>query len=330
MNSKLKRLVGCLFLTTVWVGWVEGYTGRARAQGLPPLYADTPVALVPKQQIATFPVHTFLESVVVHDDGTLLISSHEDGRILRMTPSGESEVYATIPGKAVGLVLTSAGEVLVSAWDANGVPTVFYISAQGTVMPLLTLPDAMFLNGMTHLEGDRYLIADSYRGAIWDLNLADKQARIWLEYPLLARKTPDSPIPGVNGLKIWNGVLYASNSDQAHIVRIPIEPNGMAGQPEVFVANTQVDDFAFDQTGNLYGATHVLNSVIKVAPDGTTATIAENVVGSTAVAFGRTLSDQTMIYIVTNGGMFLPPPTGVVPAEVVRLEVGTQGARVAF
>ncbi len=33
-------------------------------------------------------------------------------------------------------------------------------------------------------------------------------------------------------------------------------------------------------------------------------------------------------HIVTNGGMFLPPPTGVQPAEVVRLEidqVGNQG-----
>ncbi len=34
---------------------------------------------------------------------------------------------------------------------------------------------------------------------------------------------------------------------------------------------------------------------------------------------------RSAIYVVTNGGMFLPPPTGVVPATVVRLEVGKAG-----
>ena len=56
------------------------------------------------------------------------------------------------------------------------------------------------------------------------------------------------------------------------------------------------------------------------------------VIGSTAVAFGQSEGDvydglrlRTAIYVVTNGGMFLPPPTGVVPANVVRLEVGKAG-----
>jgi hypothetical protein len=51
----------------------------------------------------------------------------------------------------------------------------------------------------------------------------------------------------------------------------------------------------------------------------------QGVIGSTAVAFGQQESDKTAIYVVMNGGMFLPPPTGVVPANVVRLEVGKAG-----
>jgi hypothetical protein len=31
------------------------------------------------------------------------------------------------------------------------------------------------------------------------------------------------------------------------------------------VQNANIDDFAFDQAGNLYGTTHVFNSVVKVA-----------------------------------------------------------------
>jgi hypothetical protein len=51
----------------------------------------------------------------------------------------------------------------------------------------------------------------------------------------------------------------------------------------------------------------------------------QGVIGSTAVAFGQQESDKTAIYVVMNGGMFLPPPTYLVPANVVRLEVGKAG-----
>ncbi len=67
---------------------------------------------------------------------------------------------------------------------------------------------------------------------------------------------------------------------------------------------------------------------MKITPDGSTTIIAQaeqGVIGSTAVAFGQTQSDRTAIYVVMNGGMFLPPPTGIVPANVVRLEVGKAG-----
>jgi hypothetical protein len=51
----------------------------------------------------------------------------------------------------------------------------------------------------------------------------------------------------------------------------------------------------------------------------------QGVVGSTAVAFGRHANDAHCLYCVTNGGMFLPPSGGVMPAHVVRLDVGQSG-----
>lgn len=298
---------------------------QTAAQELPPLYEDDPVELVPSQSIATFPVNTFLESIVVDADGTLFITNHEAGEILRLTSTGESTVHAKISGKANGLALAEDGSLIVSAWNADNVPTIFQVAPNGHVTTLLTLPEAIFLNGLTQLSSDRYLVADSYRGAIWELNTVTATAQIWLEDQLLARSTTESMTPGVNGLKIFAGTLYASNSDQAHIVQIPIQPTGEPGEPKLFVQNTQIDDFAFDTEGNLYGATHVFNSVIKIAPDGSITTVAQDVVGSTAVAFGRTEADRNSLYVVTNGGMFLPPPTGVVAAQVERLEVGQQG-----
>jgi hypothetical protein len=59
---------------------------------------------------------------------------------------------------------------------------------------LLTLPDAVFLNGITPLSGTQYLTADSYRGAIWQIDVAQRRASIWLEHPLLARRSSESNI----------------------------------------------------------------------------------------------------------------------------------------
>jgi hypothetical protein len=280
--------------------------------------------------VAEFPVNTFLENIVIDARGTLFITSHEEGKIIRIAPGGSPETFATLPGKVAGIALGSNGSLIVSGWDANDVSIVSKVSRNGRIDVLATLPDAIFLNGITRLRGDRYLIADSYKGVIWEFDVSDRTAEIWLEHPLLARSNAESPIPAVNGIKVFDGTLNVSNTEKMLLLKVPITSQGRAGTPEVFLDQINIDDFAFDTDGNLYGATHIYNSVIKITPSGDISTIAQanqGVIGSTAIAFGRRRGDRTGIYVVTNGGMFLPPPTGVVPAQVVRLEVGEEGDR---
>lgn len=304
---------------------ILGWCVQARAQALPPIFAETPVALATAEAIATLPVNTFLENLVVDADGTLYITSHETGQILSLQPGSPPTVYATVAGKVSGIAQTSSGQLLVTGWDSSGMPTVFRVAEEGSVEVLATLPEAIFLNGMTPLEGDRYLIADSYRGVIWELDAATGNSRIWLDHPLLARRNPDSPIPAANGLKLFNGTLYASNTEQMLLLQIPVTAKGEAGEPQIWLDQINIDDFTFAADGTLYGATHIYNSLVQITPDGTVTTIAqaaEGMTGSTAVAFAP--SSASRLYVVTNGGMFLPPPTGVEPAVVVQLEVMPQ------
>jgi SMP-30/Gluconolactonase/LRE-like region len=295
---------------------------------LPPLYQNVPIELAPARQLTSFPVNTFIESIAITTDGTLFISNHEAGQVVRVSLNGTQTIHATWESKIAGLAATNDGNLIATAWNASGTPVVLQVSAEGNIELLATLPDAIFLNGLTRLQGERYLLADSFRGAIWEFNLENHSTKIWLEHPLLGRSNPESQIPAVNGLKFFNGDLYASNTEQQLILKIAVDASGNPGEPEVWVRNNNIDDFAFDVDGNLYGATHVFNSVVKISPEGKTTTIAtaeQGVVGSTAIAFGRTDKDNTCIYIVGNGGMFLPPPTGIVPAEVVCLEVSKKG-----
>ena len=293
-----------------------------------PLFSDTPIALVPAQTIAEFPVNTFLESIAVGADNTLFITNHYEGKVIRIGADGVPVTFVTIAGKATGLAFVPDGSLLLSGWDEQDVCVVWQISMAGTATVLATLPDAIFLNGLTHLADQRYLIADSYRGAIWELNVPQRSVQIWLEHPLLARANTENATPAVNGLKRFGDGLYASNTQNAQIIRIPIQADHQPGEPELFVQNANIDDFAFDQAGNLYGTTHVFNSVVKIAPDGRITTIAQaeqGMAGTTAVAFGKSERDRTHLYVTTNGGMSFPPPTGVESAKVVRLDVGSEG-----
>ncbi len=225
---------------------------------------ETLTDLVPAQAIAEFPVNSFLESIVIDADNTLFITSHYEGKVFRIS-DGAIATHATIAGKATGLALTPNGELLLSGWDEKETSVVWHIAGDGMVELLTELPEAIFLNGLTRLDGDRYLIADSYRGAIWELNVPTKMVSIWLEHADLARTSPEEVTPAVNGLKIYDNFLYASNTQKKQIVKIPILADRLAGEPEIFLAGVNIDDFAFDVEGNLYGTTHVFNSVVKIA-----------------------------------------------------------------
>lgn len=295
------------------------------------MFSNAAINLLPAHTIAEFSINTFLESIVVGADNTLFITSHQDGKIYRIGSDGIPIIHAEVNGKATGLALTLDGNLLLTGWDAENLPIVWQVSLDGTVKILVTIPEAIFLNGLTHLKDQIYLIADSYKGAIWELDVTQGQVRIWLEHLLLARQNSENGTPAVNGLKVFGNYLYASNTQNAQIIKIPLQANYQPGEAEVFVENANIDDFAFDRQGNLYGTTHVFNSLVKIEPNGSMTIIAQaeqGMVGTTAVAFGKTengTAKNSSLYVTTNGGMSFPPPTGLECAKVVRLDVGIEG-----
>jgi sugar lactone lactonase YvrE len=285
------------------------------------------------QTVKAFPPLTFLESIVTTADGSLLVSSYPDGKIYAVDTTGQSHLFAQVDGTIAGLAPECGGSLLVNGWAGGKEPAVYRVSSDGRAALLLKLAGAQFPNGWSHLKGARFLLADSFKGVIWEIDVAKPAARIWLAHELLTRTDEKAPIPGVNGLKIFGHNLYASNGQRQSILRIPVGADGSPGKPEVFVKDLFIDDFAFDTKGNLYGATHMHNSVVKVSPSGEITTIGDidsGLAGATAVAFGRGQRDRQAIFVTTNGGMSLPPPGGVQPGRIIRLDVGERGAPLCF
>jgi hypothetical protein len=295
---------------------------HASAQTLPPIYEKTPVALAPTKSVAEFPQGTFLENIVLTPNGDLYITSYLEGKVYKVTASGQSSVWTTIDGTVAGIALNPDGSALLSGWIKGKDAAVFLVSATGKSEVLTKLDGGMFPNGVLRLSSGRFLVADSYKGAIWEVNTATRTASIWIADELLSRGSTDNPTPAVNGIKFFAGSVYASNTATQLLIRIPIV-EGKPGKPELLRKGLGLDDFDFGPDGTLYGATHVYNSLVSVKSDGTVtvlAGLAQGLAGSTAVATKQNKTGVTL-YVTTNGGMSLPPAGGVQTGKVLKVDL---------
>jgi putative intracellular protease/amidase/sugar lactone lactonase YvrE len=295
-----------------------------------PLLNVVGTELASARTVAEFPVKTFIENIGIDESAEMFVSSLEEGTVYRLA-DGRSTATAQVD-KAAGLAFDHSGRLLIGSSVGSKATGIYRLGPNGVEM-VVSMPDAVFLNGLTHLTGSRCLVADSYKGLIWEVDVAAGSHRIWIEHPALATNAdPFHPMPqyfpGVNGIKLYGGEVYASSTQQQKLVRIGLNNDSSAGTLEVWMTNINLDDFAFDEKGNLYGSTHVYNSVVRIDPERRITIIAgldQGVAGSTAVAFGRSGHDLHALYVTTNGGMSSPPDGGIQPGRVVRLEVGVSG-----
>lgn len=293
----------------------------SNAQSLPQIFKETPKEINRSLTLSSFPVKTFLENIALDEKGNLFVTSLEEGKVYKITTAGVKSEFAKINAMLAGIVYIGKNLFYLTGWNCNGKPTIFSLNQLGKIEPVLQLDDAYFLNGITALQKNVFLICDSYKGAIWQFDVLTKKASVWLQDDLLARVDTSHKFPAANGIKIYKNVVYVSNTDKQLLVIIPLEGT-KAGKPSVFMDKLNLDDFAFDTNGNIYATTHVYNSVVKITPSKKVYIVAEEaqgVTGSTALAFGKTKTDKKVIYVTTNGGMSFPPPNGLENAKVVKV-----------
>jgi sugar lactone lactonase YvrE len=269
--------------------------------------------------LATYPDGTLLESVAVSPGGDLFVTAVNDGTIYDVSPSGSSRVFSQLPDIAVGAGFTTDGTLLVS----SGV-SLYHFDARGVASIAVSIPGAQDLNGLTAFGPGKVLVADDVASTVWEVDLKTGSSRAWLSGGPLDPGNSGPPI-GPNGIKVFNGAVYVTNTGTGNVIRVPILPDGSAGVPSVYASGFQLDDFAIASDGSLFLATQVGNSVIRLFPDGTritVATAADGLLGDAAVAFGRTPQDAQDIYVVNNGGIF-EGLNG--PGSIDRFNVGITG-----
>ena len=359
------------------------------------VHLDGPPALLPTTTIATLPVGSFLENIVVRPNGNLLVTCMSDGTLYQVVlpPPGQRQsrvekVHVWEGREATGIVehpghpdvfFVSVGrmdeqgswgvwEVDFSSSISTSTSTSTFTSSTAvgdedrgdsgarppSVSRFVDVPSALWLNGATALQqqlvdgndgGDDptlllLLLADSLQGRIYRVQLdSGRVVGVWLEHALLGKMTRRPPWPGANGLDIFGGELYATNSDRGLLLKMAVEPSSgayVADSLEVLQENVCGDDFAFDQRGNLYMTTNPNQTVLRFGDRGrgqrervAGAEDDEELTGATALAFGRREGERGRMYVTTTGGLVTPTKgkDGPGEARVVRVDVGVAGAR---
>lgn len=283
---------------------------------------DIPVVAAEARVVSRFEPPAFLEGVLVGADGDVYVTKLHEGTVYRIRPDGTRRPFFHLdagngPWDGVWCMVAPADGVgfylNVNSSDAakHGV---WYVAPDGTGRLFASLPLDTIPNGIARTPAGDLLVADSL-GRVWRVNNAG-DATVWLQHEWLAGRSFIGRFPGANGIQVWNGAAYVTNSDLGLVVRIPIASNGSAGVPHVAFSDIGGDDFAIDADGTLYVTTHPFNTVVRLAPDGSRAVIgtaAQGVVGPTAAALGIDGDGNRVLYVVTDGGFFTLPEDPPVP-----------------
>ncbi|KAI0112990.1 hypothetical protein F4814DRAFT_460243 [Daldinia grandis] len=214
---------------------------------------------------------TFIENIAVRTDGTLLLSTFENGRLYSLDPSAAKpkvELVAEFPGSSgiTGVVANSPDVFTVTGGEHRpfrftlGSMKVYTVSFQGSGQPVVVktiaeVPDTEMLNGIAALPSQPHIVlsADSVGGRIFRIDTTTGAVDVAFSDPILE---PNEAVPlGVNGIKTFGPHLYFANSAKGVFGRIPIGPDGskigdaelIAQIPGTINPNNAYDDFDIAQ-----------------------------------------------------------------------------------
>lgn len=292
---------------------------------------------LPNHIVHQFQRPTWIENIAIRHTGDLVLTQLAPEAalytILHPATAPEAHLLHKFPPEIQGLtgitettpdvfVVTGgnmgSGQYFAWSVDFNG-------SSRPVVKQITQLTGAGVPNGLCTLPWLRrtVLIADSALGHVSRLNTLTGKLDVATKVPEMAAHKPGGSGPestGVNGIKIFKGYLYWSNSARAAIYRVRITGEGsiLRGARVEEVAKLDVsfiDDFAIDpERGTLFVTTGpdnrvwALNAHINNKPPSPVvgATNQLTVAGNTAAALGRTSRDDRVLYITTNGAISTP------------------------
>ena len=308
--------------------------------------------------VAELPPGYFLENIAVRSDNSVLITAVYQRELWFVpsanaaTPARPQKLY-TFTSAPTGIVETDADVFTISTVQGYQTDQAFLerVDLRGWRPGTAVKPEPLFqfpkrvrnLNGSCLLTPNVILLADSFAGLIWRVDLTNdggkRAASVWLEHESMGyypgRLKPEQP--GINGIRYAArlGYVYYTATAKKLFMRVPVDPATLRalGEPEHVAAGRMADDFCIDEeAGVAYVTTHRENTVDCVSLDPPRNSerfvvagdpFTEELIGPSSIAWSRSPGDYGKVaYLITDGGTASPPRDGARrPAKLLCVEL---------
>ncbi|KAK9549833.1 hypothetical protein V6Z79_007721 [Aspergillus fumigatus] len=286
------------------------------------------------KQLANFGPSPWIENLAVRHSGEVLATQMLDPRILQVDPDGKlppivihswaegasagkydgvlgitetrhDEFYVAVAGQYdenMKLLPNSTNYIFRVDFDTLEVSSAGEVLSNATVVELTSLDGSQLVNGATTLNEDAILVSDSSNGWVYKVDVRTGAYDVIVDDPLMKKNSGAEGKAGVNGIKVFGGYLYWTNTDAGLLARIKINDDGKpCGVSEIVASNlTEADDFTLDENGTAYIALGPLENEVRVVRPGGSNRLAA-VDGPTAARFGRQHGDHHRLYFSTHG-----------------------------
>jgi hypothetical protein len=262
---------------------VIAFAGFVTAQAAGPASAST-APLSDARVVAHFDINAQQqpENITLLPGGAADVTFTRARQVAQVSTDGSVSILATLPAPATGtatatgIVRASDGSLYVN-YNAGSQSGIWRMApGGGTPVQVVATPGVKVLNGLALDRGQDALYAtDSTSGTVWKVSLRSGTASLWAQGTDLQRATVNSSGFGANGIKVHDGAVWVSNTDQGTLLRIPIGAHGTAGAVTTVAQGlTAIDDFAFTgDGGTVLAAQNFVSQVSLVHPDGTHQTV---------------------------------------------------------
>ena len=195
--------------------------------------------------------------------------------LIVISPNGKIVRQVTIANSSphmLGLAFNPVtGKLWVLDFGFGNVLSVDPVTGNNSVLAAIGPPPGNGLNALTFDASGNGYVSDSFAAVIWKIPPNGGSPATWSSGPLLGPGSGLTPPFGANGVEFNNErtILFVADTAFHQIIQIPVNPDGSAGTPSIFITGINAPDgIMIDPNDNIWICSNQEDEIVVVDKTG--------------------------------------------------------------